>query len=116
MRLFVNSARMAAKIVALVALLGVVYGLVADRALVYTYAVNLGLAVSVVILISGLVRLFVPTALLVKKGLLVDHTTYGEKFKEAGEHKHLQAYELIYTGIAGISITAIAQFLLHFVF
>jgi len=115
MSLFIKSVAISIKIVAIVALLGVVYGLVADSALVYTYAVNANLVVGVIILISGLIKFITPTSLLVKKSRLIDHTTYVEKLREERERKHLKAYELIYVGIAGIAVTATMQFLLHLV-
>ena len=115
MSLFIKSALISVKIVAAAALLGVAYGLIAGSAPAHTYAVNANLAVGVVILISGLIRLITPASFLVKKGPLVDHTTYGEKFREVGERKQRQAYELIYIGIVGISVTAVAQLLLHLV-
>ena len=116
MNLFIKSALTGVKIVAIVASLGVIYGFAADRALVYTYAVNSNLVVCVIILISGLIKFMTPTSLLIKKGRLVDHTTYSEKFKEIGECKNRTAYELIYIGIVGIALTAAIQFLLYVVF
>jgi len=115
MGLLARSALTGVKIAAIVALLGVLYGLAAHRVIIHTYAVNANFAVGAVILISGLVRFVTPTSLLVKKGRLVDHTTYREKWEEARDRKHLSAYELIYIGIACISVTAIMQLLLHLV-
>ena len=103
----------AAAIVVIVGLFGLAYGFAVERVFVYTYAVTANLAVGAVILLSGLITLATPTALLVKKGRLVDSTTFGEKYAQAGERKHQKAYEMIYVGVIGIGLTAIIQLLLY---
>ena len=96
-------------LVALVSVLAAVYGLAAAgvSVLAYVYTANFGFGV--ILLISGLFWITVPTQLYVKKGPLVDHTTYGEKFLAEQKRKRLRGVELIYVGICNIVITAALQ-------
>ena len=100
---------MSVRLVAIIAGLGIVYGLITVRTFTFTYAFRANLWVGVIILISGLLKFITPTALLLKKSRLIDHSTYGQRFFEESERKREQAYELIYIGTCNIAITGVLQ-------
>ena len=100
---------MATRIAAIVAALGAGYEFAARKTFTLEYAFTANLWVGVTILTGGLVVFITPTFLLIRKSPLIDHTTYGTKFTEERERKHRRAYELIYTGVGIISISAAVQ-------
>jgi len=100
---------MSVRITAIVASLGVLYGLIAHSVFTLAHAFTANLWVGATILIGGLMVFITPTVLLMRKSRLIDHTTYGERFMEERERKRLRAYELICIGICNISITGAVQ-------
>ena len=107
---------MSARIVAIVAVFSAVYGFITHKDSVHNYVFTANLWVGVIILAGGLLILITPTFLLIKKSLLIDHTTYGEKFMEEREHKYRRAQELICIGVCNISITSVVQVITWLVF
>jgi len=105
-----------AQLVAVVAVSSVAYGFITLGAFSYSYAFTANFGVGVTILAGGLLILATPTFLLIKKSRLVDHTTYGQRAMEERERKRVLAYELICIGIYSISITAVVQLVVWFVF
>ena len=103
------------RLVAIVAVLGFVYGLITMRVFTSTYAFTANLWVGVTILIGGLLVLITPTFLFIKKSRLIDHTTYGQRYMEERERKGARAYELIFIGLFNISITGAVQLIVWFV-
>jgi hypothetical protein len=107
--MFKEAAFMSVRIVALVAALGLIYSLVAPSTFSLAYAFTANFWVGLIILVSGLCLLAIPTQLLIKKSSLIDHTTYGEKYLTERDNKRLRGYKLIYIGIGNIVITATLQ-------
>ncbi|MCL2564394.1 MAG: hypothetical protein FWE24_01095 [Defluviitaleaceae bacterium] len=107
--MFKKMLKISVQLVTAVSVLSLIYGFAIYGAFTYAHAFTANLVVGVLILVSGLFILITPTALLIKKSRLIDHTTYGEKFMEERENKRLRAYELIYIGIFIISISGIMQ-------
>ena len=105
---------MSVRLVAIIAALGIIYGFITKRSLTFSYAFTANLWVGVVILTAGLFILVTPTALLMKKSRLIDHTTYTQKFMEERERKRGRSYELIFIGICNISIAAAVQLVMWY--
>ena len=100
---------MSVRIIAIVAVIGIAYGLMATGAFTLKYAFTANFWVGITIFLGGLLVLITPTALLIKKSRLIDHTTYSQKFMEERDRKRVQAYELIYIGLCIILITGAIQ-------
>jgi len=105
---------MSAGIVAIVAVIGIIYGFFVIGAFTFKYAFTANLWVGITILAGGILVFITPTFLLMKKSRLIDHTTYGQKFSEERDRKRLKAYELICVGTFNISIAASLQLILWF--
>jgi len=106
---------MSVRLVAIIAAVGVAYGFITRRVITYTYAFTANLWVGVTILAAGLFVFITPTALLIKKSRLVDHTTYAQRFMEERERKRFRSYEMIFIGVFNISIAATVQLIMWFV-
>ena len=105
---------MSARIVGIVAALGIIYGFVTNGAFTLNYAFIANFWVGAVILLGGLAILITPTFLLLRKSRLIDHTTYGTRFMEERDRKRDRSFELIYTGVCNISITGAVQLIVWF--
>ena len=97
------------RIAAVVTGIGIAYGFFTAGAFTLTYAFKANFWVGVTILLGGLIKFITPTALLIKKSRLIDHSTYGQSFMEERERKRIQAYELIFIGLCSIMITGTLQ-------
>ena len=106
---------MSVRLTAIIAALGIVYGFITMRGITYTYAFTANLWVGVTILLAGLFVFITPTALLIKKSRLIDHTTYAQKFIDERERKRVRSYEMIFIGVCNISIAATVQLVMWFV-
>ena len=100
---------MSARIAGIVAAIGIIYGFVTKGAFTLKYAFTANFWVGITIFLGGLLILITPTALLIKKSRLIDHTTYGQKFMEERDRKRVRACELIYIGMCNILITGSVQ-------
>ena len=111
---------MSVRLVAIITGLGLAYGFIASGAFTFSYVFRANFWVGTTILIGGLLLFITPTALVlgkkVKKTLLIDHTTYSEKFSEEQESKRFKAYELIFIGICNIAITGTLQLVVWYIF
>jgi len=103
-------------IVSIVSLISGAYGLVAFRVFQPDLIFNSNYVVGAVILIGGLLLLAKPTAMLIKKSPLIDHTTYGQKVTEKKTQKRNEAFELIYVGVLCILIAALFQLAVWLIF
>ena len=107
---------MSARIVAIVAAIGIIYGFITRSVFVYTYVFSANFRVGAVILLGGLLVFITPTAFSIKKNRLLDHTTYGARFMEERERKRKRASWLILIGLCNIVITGTVQLVVWFVF
>ena len=114
--MFKKAILMSVRIVAIVATIGIVYGLIAMRVFTVTYAFAANFWVGIIIFVGGLLVLITPTFLLIKKSRLIDHTTYGQKFMEERDRKRSRACELICIGMGNILITGTVQIIVWLVF
>ena len=106
---------MSMRLVALMTVIGLIFSLLSTGrvSLSYLYTANFGLGL--IILLSGLFWLAMPTQLLIKKSVLIDHSTYGERYIEERERKRVRGLELVYIGICNIVITAVLQHIVMWV-
>ena len=115
-RLINKAFYMSLRLAIIISALGLVYGRIMNGAFTGRYAFRANFWVGTTILLAGILRLITPTALLMKKNRLIDHTTYGQRFMEERERNRSQAWELISTGLCLIFITGAVQLLIWFVF
>jgi len=113
---FGKIALMSLRLVAVVAIIGIIYGSITMGVFNYRFAFIANFWVGSVIFIGGLLVFITPTFLLMKKSRLIDHTTYAQKFMEERERKRLKAIELISTGLCSILIAGFAQLIVWFLF
>ena len=69
-----------------------------------------------IIIFAGVIVLCLPVRLNFKENKLVDHTSYFSTAMEKREKKRETAHEILYIGLCVITISALIQLVLSFVF
>ncbi|MCL2574280.1 MAG: hypothetical protein FWE34_07010 [Defluviitaleaceae bacterium] len=108
-----NILRLSAVLVSAVAIISIVYGSIMHSCFWPFYIFTANLAVGAFVILAGIVLFAWPTML--KKSKLIDISNHAEMHLEAKARKREKAYLLIYTGIGGVIITVLAQYILSLV-
>ena len=118
MKKLLGRLKTSAFIVALVAVLSLLYAWYSRGTLTPAYVFTANFYVGTFLTIAGLLVMLIGPAyqLFRKNDLLEDHTTYGERLMEERANTVARSHELLYIGMLNISITAIAQLILSFIF
>ena len=69
-----------------------------------------------IIIFAGVIVLCLPVRLSFKENKLVDHTSYFSTAMEKRENKRRTAYEILFIGLCVITIAALMQLVLSFIF
>jgi len=102
------------QLVAVVTVLCVVYGLIADGKFTMSYIFIGNFAAAALVIASALIILVLPANMTarMRKSRLIDHTTYKEAYIEEREKKRGQGYEILFIGIASIILTGVIELLI----
>jgi len=106
--------RTSAAFVAGTAIVGVIYGFIAQGRFTLQYAYDACFAVGAFIVLVGLITMYKPVR---KKQmgseLLIDHTTYAQKKREIREQNRIKGFGFLYMGLCIALIAGIVQ-IIHF--
>jgi len=103
-------------LVLIIAALSWIYGFAVHRTFIPNYAFYANLGAGSLLIGSGLALMLVPTAFLIRKNKLLDHSTYTEIFMQERDKKNVQAYYLLYIGMIIITMVAVIQFIAFQIF
>ena len=99
--------------IAVVAVLSLVYELIAHGNLSMRYVYDANFFMGVVLIATGLVYMMVPSSMLKKGDKMFDHSTFVERSFKARHNRQQKAMKILVAGILNILITGAIQIMLH---
>ena len=97
-------------IFAAVSAIRITYGLITREVLTYNYVLMASFWVGALFIVSGILIFIMPAFLFLKRGRLLDSTTYNERVVEERIKKNSRSFEHIIIGTCIIFISGIVQF------
>ena len=104
------------KIIGIVAVLGLIFGLITQRRFDIQYMFVANFLVGVLIVGAGVFYMFVPSSMLQKGDKLFDHTTFVERSFNARKRRQTVAMNMLSVGIMNVLITGLIEIILHIIF
>ena len=102
-------------IIGIVAVLGLVFGLITQRRFDVGYMFAANFLVGVLIVAAGVFYMFVPSSMLQKGDKLFDHTTFVERSYNARKRRQEVAMKMLSVGIMNVLITGLIEIILHII-
>ena len=101
--------------IVIVAIASIIYGLIAHRLFTLRYVFNANFIVAAVVILSGIVVMFIPSALVVKGSRLLDRSTFVERSFNTREIRQHRARGILWVGIFNTLLTGLIQLLLSLI-
>ena len=98
------------------AVIGLIYGLIAESFFTLQYVFPAAFAIGAIIVFLGVVAALLPVRPKMKDSRIIDHTNYIQVTMERRENKRKIAHLMIYLGMSIIMTAALIQWLLAFIF
>ena len=99
--------------ITVIAVLSLLYELIAHRSISMRYVYDANFFVGVVLIATGLVYMMVPSSMLKKDDKMFDHSTFVERSFKAKYDRQQRAMKILVVGILNIVISGIVQIILH---
>lgn len=99
--------------IAVVALLSLLYELIAHRSVSMRYIYDANFFVGVVLIATGFVYMMVPSSMLKKDDKMFDHSTFVERSFRARHERQQRAMKILVVGLMNIVIVGVIQILFH---
>jgi len=102
-------------IVGIVAVLGLIFGLITQRRFDMQYMFVANFFVGVLVVGAGIFYMFIPSSMMQKGDKLFDHTTFAERSYKARERRQKTATNLLIIGIMMVLLTGLIELILHII-
>ena len=100
-------------IVGIVAVLGLIFGLITQRRFDMQYMFVANFFVGILVVGAGIFYMFIPSSMMQKGDKLFDHTTFAERSYRVRERRQKIATNMLIIGIVNVLIAGLIELIVH---